>query len=456
MSSTEPAQPGQPDEGELAGLHRRIAQLEATAATPRAEKHRLRAFGSTVLIIVASVLSLLAVIAVWAHDEVHDTDRFVSALAPLAHNPDVQAAVTNRITNAAVQQIDVAGVVNQLSTGAADQGVPPRLAQLINGLSGPLTSALTDLIHSAADRVVTSDAFATVWEQALRAGHATMNKALTGEGGGAVQLTNNEVTLDIAPAVQLVKAQLVDAGFAAAAKIPDIHTDFVIFSSPDLAKVKSAVRLLEILGNWLPVIAVLVAAAGVYTAVNRRRALVGAAIGVGAAMLLLGVALAVFRSYFIDHLPSDASPAAAGAVFDALVTFLRQAVRGVGALAVLVALGALLSGPSRAAVAIRHIGATGMAGVRSAADSIGFRAGPVEPFVRRWKRWIGIAILLIASVVFVFWTHPTGLVVLWFAVVILIAFAIREFLAPSPAPTPDGAAHPLPGEDAPAAGGGSS
>ncbi|WP_220040644.1 hypothetical protein [Streptomyces tateyamensis] len=451
MSSSDHVPPGRPDGEELAELHRRLAQLEGANA-PRPAHHRLRAFGSTVLIVVASVLSLLAVIAVWAHDEVHDTDRFVSALAPLAHNPDVQAAIANRITTTAVRQIDVSAVVNQLSSGAADQGVPPPLANLINGLSGSLTGALTSLIHGAADRVVTSDAFATVWEQALRAGHSTMNKALTGEGGGAVQLTNNDVTVDVAPAVRQVKDQLVSAGFAPAARIPEVHTDFVIFSSPDLAKIKGAVRLLEILGNWMPVIAVIVAAAGVYTAFNRRRALVGAAIGVAAAMLLLGVSLAVFRSYFIDHLPAESDPAAAGAVFDALVVFLRQAVRAVGALAVLVALGALLSGPSRAAVAVRRIGGTGMAGVRSAAESVGFRAGPVDPFVRRWKRWIGIAILLVAAVVFVFWTHPTGVVVFWFAVAILAAFAVREFLAPGFA-APGSAAGSVPDQEGPVAGG---
>ncbi|MFF1872049.1 hypothetical protein [Kitasatospora herbaricolor] len=60
-----------------------------------------------------------------------------------------------------------------------------------------------------------------------------------------------------------------------------------------------------------------------------------------------------------------------------------------------------------------------MAGLRSAADSAGFRAGPVEPFVRRWKHWIGVTMFLIAALLFVF----------WFAVVILAAFAVREFLA---------------------------
>jgi|GEM_PF-5643684 len=56
----------------------------------------------------------------------------------------------------------------------------------------------------------------------------------------------------------------------------------------------------------------------------------------------------------------------------------------------------------------------------------------VHILTTRYKRWIGIAILLIASVIFVFWSYPTGMVVFWFAFVIVIAFGIREFFAPGP------------------------
>ena len=81
---------------------------------------------------------------------------------------------------------------------------------------------------------------------------------------------------------------------------------------------------------------------------------------------------------------------------------------------------------------IRTACSSGIGAIRAVADSAGFRAGPVDRFTARHKRWIGIAILLIASVVFVLWDHPTGLVVFWFAFVIAIGFAIREFFAPGP------------------------
>ena len=435
MSATgsDPAAP-QPGDDEAAELRRRITQLEAEAAARdrRREHHRLRTTFATLVIFLASVLALLSVVSVWASDTVTDTNRFVATLGPLAKNPEVQNGVSNRITNIVLDQVDIDSVVNQLQQAAAGSSLPPQTATLLSKLNGPIGSGLKSLVGTVVDKVVTSDAFANIWNTALRAAHASFVKALTGKGGGAVKLTNDEVQIDIGPAVAMVKAQLVDQGFPAASKIPTVNTTFSVYKSSSLNKLKNGFRLLQIVGNWMPVITVLIAAAGIYLAHNRRRALIGTAIGFAVAMLVLGIALAVFRSFFIDQLPPDVNAGAAGATYDALVRFLRITTRMVGALAVLVALGAFLSGPAPTARWIRAACSSGIGAIRTVADSTGFRAGPVDRFTARHKRWLGIAILLIASVVFVLWDHPTGLVVFWFAFVIVIAFAIREFFSPGP------------------------
>ncbi|WP_042367274.1 hypothetical protein [Streptacidiphilus neutrinimicus] len=422
----------EPGSGELEELRRRIAQLEARAAPVHREHHRARATGSAVLIVLAAILSLLAVVSVWARDQVTDTGRFVATMAPLASDPHVQSALTTRVTNAVVQQIDVPSLVSQLSQAASQKGVPPKAATLIGSLSGAIGSGITSLVGTVVNKVVTSPAFATLWTNALRAAHSSMVKALTGEGGGTVSLANNQVTIDLGPIIEQVKKQLANSGLGLVAKLPAIHPTFTVYSSKSIGKLKSYLRLLDVAGNWMPVIAVVVAAAGVYLARDRRRALIGAAVAVAVAMLVLGVSLAVFRGYFLDQLPPGVDAAAVGAVYDALAHFLRVTVRAVGVLAVLVALGAFFGGRSRAAIFVRAACSTGIGGVRQAAEQVGFRAGPVETFVRRFKHGIGVAILLIAALVFVLWDHPTGLVVFWFAFVVLIAFGIREFLAPGP------------------------
>ncbi|MFI9720865.1 hypothetical protein ACIHFE_14620 [Streptomyces sp. NPDC052396] len=439
-----PPEGGTPDE--LRRLSERLARLEAASggpgggvgtsgtagAAPGAHHRALRNAAAVVLIVIASVLAMPAVLAVWAHDQVANTDRYVATVAPLAGNPAVQDAAANRIAGTVVAKADVPALVGQLSKAASEQGVPPRAADLIHRLGGPIEKGLTSLVREAAHRVVAGKQFATIWVAVNRAAHNAFEKALSGRGGGPLAIHGDQVTVDLAPAVEKVKQRLVDAGLDVAGRIPQVHTDFVVFDSPDLAKYKTWFRLLGLAGDWLPLITVVIAAIGVLLSTGRRRALIGAALGVVAAMLVLGVALAVFRTFYLDHLPTGVSSGAAAAVYDALVRFLREAVRAVGVLAAAVAIGAFLIGPSRVAVTLRTACRSGIVAVRGVAESAGFRAGPAERFTRRFRRPIGVAILLVAALVFAFWAHPTAMVVFWFVVVVLGAFGIREFLAPGP------------------------
>ncbi|MGI5379907.1 hypothetical protein ACQEV2_37790 [Streptomyces sp. CA-251387] len=420
-----------PQQGdELDELRRRVSQLESVRPEPR---HRLRSLGSALLIVLASVLALLAVVAVWANSIVRDTDRYVATVAPLASDPDIQQAVTTRVTDAVLRQIDVDALVAELSRAAAQEGVPPRAASLIGDLGGPIKNGLKELVSSTVMRVVSSSAFETAWTNANRRAHTAVDKALTGSADATVSLKDNQVAIDVGPIVAQVKERLVSSGFAAAAKIPDVHTDFVVVHGKDVGKIKSYLRVLQVIGTWLPVIAVLIAAAGVFLASHRRRALIGAALGVFAAMVVLGVCLTVFRAVYLDHLPPGTNAGAAGAVYDALVRFLRAGVRAVGALALVTALGAFFIGPSRVAVFTRDFCGRGIGAGRDVAASAGLRLGAVGRFVHRFKRWIGAAILAVAAIVLFVWSYPTLMVVIWTAVIVLVAFAVREFLDSAPA-----------------------
>ncbi|GAA1956757.1 hypothetical protein [Catenulispora subtropica] len=435
MSATGPDSPTpQAGDEEVAALHRRVTQLEAVVAArdKKLGHHPVRSFFSAVLIVLASILALLSVVSVWAANTVTDTDQFVSTLGPLVKNPQVQTAVSNRVTDVVLDQANVDQVVDQLARAAGNSNLPPQTQALITTLKGPIVSGLKDLVGVVSDKVVTSDQFATVWNNALRQAHTAFEKALTGQGGGAVSLNDDEVQINIGPAVAQVKDQLVSQGFALASKIPTVNTSFTVYQSKSLNKVKTLFRLLQIIGDWLPIITVLIAAAGVYLARNRRKALIGNAIGVAVAMLFLGLAVTIFRPFFIDQLPTDINTGAAEATYDQLVKFLRMSTRTVGTLAVLVAVGAFLNGPAPLAVWIRAACSSSIGALREVADSAGFKAGAVDRFTARYKHWIGVGILILASAVFVIWEHPTGMVVFWFAFIIVIAFAIREFFAPGP------------------------
>jgi hypothetical protein len=422
------------ERSELDELRRRVGALESGARPRAARHHPFRSTGSVLLILFAALLSMLSVVAVWANSIVRDTDRYVTTVGPLAFHPEVRKAVTNRVTDVVLAQIDVEALVDQLQDAVSEQGVPPKAAELVGNLEAPITSGLKQLVSGTVERVVTSRAFETVWVEGNRRVHSAVDKALTGEADDAVSLKNDQVAVDVAPIVADVRERLVGAGLGVAARIPDVHTDFVVVQSKDIDKIKTYMRVLEIMGGWLPVIALLVAAAGVYTAFNRRHALIGVASAVFVAMLVLGITLTVFRDVYLDHLPRGASPAAAGAVYDALIKFLRAGVRALGAVALITAVGAFLSGPSRIAVLLRNGCRRSIGALRDAAVSGGLRLGPIGWFVHRFKRWIGAAILVVAAIVLFTWDYPTTMVVVWTTVIVLAGFAIREFLDTGSAP----------------------
>ncbi|WP_123530091.1 hypothetical protein [Streptomyces sp. 840.1] len=421
-------EPERSQQAELEGLRTRVAALERERAGP--PRHRGRSFLAAVLITVGCLLAPLSVVAAWAADQVGDTGRYVDTVAPLAADADVQDAVAGRVTDALMTRIDLSALLADVAP--ADR---PRLEKALGPLGDSLEGALRSFVHDKARAVVASDAFETVWTEANRRAHSAVNKALTGKGGGAVELTNDAVTLDLAPVVDRVEQRLVDAGLTAAGRIPEIHTDITLIRSEDIGKVKTYVRVLQFLGNWLPVIAVLLIAAGVLLAVRRRRALVAGCLGAAVAAGLLGIGLRVFRVVYLDALPADVSQGAAGAVYDAMTHFLQTTVRMAVAVAVgvVIALAAWLTGPGRRAGLVRGLWVNGITAVRSTADGAGLRTGPVGPFVRRRRTWITWVLVAASLLVYLLWSHPTGWVVLAIALCLLFLLAVVEFLAARPA-----------------------
>ncbi|NGN64324.1 hypothetical protein G5C51_10460 [Streptomyces sp. A7024] len=389
-------------------------------------KRRIGSFLSALLIVLGCVLAPLSAVAVWASNQVGNTDRYVATVEPLADDPDVQKAVANRVTDAVMEHVDAAALLQQAAP--ADR---PALERALGRIDGPLDKAMRSFVHSTADRVVQSDAFPTVWTEVNRAAHASVNKALTGEGRGAVKLENDAATVDLAPVVERVKERLVQAGLPAADRIPEVHTELTLVQSEDIGKARTGFRLLQAVGNWLPVIALVLLTAGVLLARRRRRALAAAALGVAVAVALLGIALTVVRGVYLDALPDGVSHPAAESVYDTLVRFLRTGIRMLAVLGIAVALGAWLTGRGRRAAAVRGMWQSGLGAARSAATQAGLRTGPVGPWVHRWKRWLSWAVVAAATLALILWQAPTGLVVLLLVLAVLAALALLEFLDPS-------------------------
>ncbi|MFI0895913.1 hypothetical protein [Streptomyces sp. NPDC020983] len=376
---------------------------------------------SALLVTLAAVLAPLSAAAVWVADEMGDTGRYVATVAPLARHPDVRAAVTDRVTDAAMAKIDLESLLAK--TAPSDR---PRLEQALGGLRGPLTSGIRDFVRQTVANFVASDAFARIWEQLNRQAHTAFTGALTGKDDTAVQVRGDAVVLDLEPVVAQVKERLLGRGLAAASVIPEVRTEYTLVRSKDVQRAQTGFRVLQIAGNWLPVVTVVLAAAGVLLAAHRRRVLVAAALGMAAGLAVLGIGLSVFRIVYLDHLPAGTNEAAAGAVYDQLTRFLRVTVRVVIVLGVLVALGAWLSGAGRWATRVRRAWETGIGGVRQAVGPS--TTGPVGPWVHRHRYALRWAVVVGAGLAVLLWSYPTGQVVLWIALVAVGVLAVVEFL----------------------------
>jgi hypothetical protein len=402
---------------------------------------------AVLLIVLGCVLAPLAGVAVWARNQVTNTDRYVATVAPLASDPAIQQAITDQITAQVFTYIDVQAlttqVVDALSARVEGRGLPPQAAAALQGLAGPVANGVQGFVRTQVERVVQSQAFEDAWLQANRAAHEALVKALTGEGGGSVTIENDTVTLNLAPFIETVKQRLVAQGFTLAERIPQVNASFVLFQSADITRVRSAFNLLNTLGNWLPVVALVLLAIGIYVAKDHRRALVGAALGVAGGMVLLGLSLAVFRSIYLDAVPAAVLPHDAAAVlYDTIVRFLRAGLRSVLVLALVVAAAGFLTGQSTTAVRTRQSRAGGLGWVRGSAEHAGLGTGPVGSWVYAHKKALRIGAVVLASLALVFWSRPTGKVVLLLAGLLLVALALIELLgrppnAPSSPPQPE-------------------
>ncbi len=423
------------------------AEYERLRRAAGARHRRLRRVVAPVFLVLALLLAPLAVVAAWVHDTVTDTDRYVQTVAPLASDPSIQKVATDRLTNRVVANVDVEAVTAALTKALADTGASPRVVDASETLTGPLRSAVRTVVHRNVDRVITSDAFQEAWEGSNRRAHAAVLNMLTGEREGALRATGDTVELDIGSVVDQVRQRLVDQGFEKAAAIPDSDRTVTLFETEQLGKAQDGMRLLDIVGAWLPVLTVALAALAVWTAPGHRVMLLVTALGIGVMMVLLLVAVAVLRRAYLDGVPPAALPPdAAAAIFDTFVRFLRDSTRTLLVVALITALSAYLYGPGRAARGVRRLARRGATAAGQALNRAGLRTGSVGRRLAEHRSWatgitIGAGVLAL-----VLWNHPTvGAVALVLAVVLVVTALVAVLAAASaPAPATDEPGHAVP------------
>ncbi|MGW5848225.1 hypothetical protein ACWFQ8_09780 [Streptomyces sp. NPDC055254] len=273
----------------------------------------MRTILSAVLIVLVALLVPASAVAYWADRELGDADRYTATMSPLAGDPAVQNVVVTQATRALAAQID----------------------------AGPFQPGVDALLGEALRSFADTAAYRTAWDAANRAAHAAFLNALTTGDG-------NAVTIDLAPVIDRIKAELVADGVPFADRIPVNHPLSVkVMEYDNLGALRKGFRMLQIAGVWLPVLTLVLAAAAVAVAVHRRHAVMATGLGLAVGSVLLWIAIGLGRRLTLDDLPPDIDRAAAAAVYDALTAFLRTAAWVVLAVGLAAALAAWLTGRLR-------------------------------------------------------------------------------------------------------------
>ena len=262
---------------------------------------------------------------------------------------------------------------------------------------------MSDRIHE----FVRSDSFEKAWVEANRQAHTQLVAALTGEGD-AVQVNGREVSVSLATMIDAVKGQLVDAGFEIANRIPQVDATFTILQSDDLTTMQNAAR-----GHRRPLHLVAdhrTGARGTGRLRGERPSPrpVRSRHGRGG----LDAAARARPQRAPAHLPrrlagQHSSTAAAGAVYDQVVSFIRFALRGLLIVALAVAIGAWLS--SRSGAGAGHPAGHRAGDRRGALRELEgrFNTGGFGVALATYKAPIRVGVLVVAAVLYLSLDHPT-------------------------------------------------
>lgn len=394
-----------------ATLHDEVEKLRAdNAALQRKASIRRTARRASVvgLLVLGCGLALLSVVAIWLRVTLLNTDRYVDTVAPIAAQPAVQRAVSQKLGTAIDSRIDF----NQL----AREVLPDRA----DVLAPAIASGVQAQIRQRLDDFTTSERFQQLWTEANRRAHQRLTDLLIGGRSKRLELNGDTVYLDLSPAVQQIKDTLNQRGLTRIANAipPTVDGRIKLVQSSAITDAQSYIKLLKASAIVLPILALLCLLGSAALTKPWRRGLMHAAIGVAVAMLVLIALVAIGRSAYLSALDNGALPRdAAEKIFDTVAAWLRHGVRIIAVVAVALAVVTFIAG-----LPLRRYAQTGWR--RFATDTR-------TRWIAEHERNLMIGVAAATGLALLIWSPLTGGVVV---IVLIVAGALLAAIAAISAP----------------------
>ena len=341
-----------------------------------------------VLVVVASLIALLAVFAVWAKRQLLETDSWVETSTELLAEADIRDAVAGFLVDELYANVDVQSEIAGL--------LPPDAALL----AGPVAGGLRQAADEVAKRALEQAAVQALWEDANRGAHETFLTIVDG-GTENVSTEDGVVTLDLSAILEQVAEQTGLPG-TLVSKLPPQAANLEILRSDELSAAQTGVDLLRTLVWVLVGLTFLLYGIAIAISGSRRRETLRA---VGYGFIVVGAIVLVVRNLAGDAVVSSLTSSAAdepavSATWSISTSLLSEAGGAAILYGIAIVLSAWLAGPTRIATGAR---------------------GALAPHLRRpGVAYGGLALLILA----LFWWNPTPATERLWPSLILIALLV--------------------------------
>lgn len=383
----------------------------------RNTREKLRSATVGLLIALGSIGLGVYAVVYWAEKHVLTPDNWVAMVAPLPRQPVVYTALGNHIS----EQLFSAAPVQQRITDA----LPPQASFL----AGPLTSQLQTLTTRAAQQLVASDGFQSIWTGANQLAMERLVATARGETPPLQERINQRFNINLAGAGEKLGGALGTAAEAIPALQP--AADKAASISADLQarprRIHAIIRATDFLAAILPLFIAASLLGALALSRQRRRTTLTIGIAVITAMLLELVALKWLRNNVLDRVRNADNLPAVSYIFDTLTGQLREVILAILLIGLALAALSLLAGPATWASRLRSF--INVARLQQTAPIAWWHS--LRRWVRRWQSYLLIAaVLLVLAVLALFVDITTQAIINAILLAVCLMAAIHIIATP--------------------------
>ena len=392
----------------------------AATETTTEKRWGARSIASLLIFILATVLTIPALVGHWGHRTVIDGERYIQTVGPLIDQPEIQEALATTVTDAVVAKVDTESQVDTLLGSLFPN------AGFTGQLAGPIAAGINGLIGELVTKFIASDQFATVWIELNTAAQKGIVRVLEGGDGGVVQLQGDELVLDTSVALQTIQQYLVDSGITVAGNItiPDSDRQIVLANTPALAQIRTIYGLTSPILQWLPLIIAVLFGAAILLARRRARTTVATGIVLVASGVVMLIAENAGETVFTNQLSGTPWGPASSIFYSTLLDYLVAGTEAIVALGIVLILAGWFGGRTGIARKARGEVTTGLAELRGRMFAGG--NGPLPSNTFPYILWgiyaLGVLLLLFSSLLAVS-------TVLWISALVAGLVTVAQLLA---------------------------